>query len=114
MVDPKAEHMTPEGFLEFIGWFDSAGNFATHDPIANNLGPLSIPSMDDIAKCKCMICEQPFLKGPMRTISLMRKDQPKRSYFFRIHGACAVDGNDGFDKATRAIERFGMELSVSA
>lgn len=114
MVDPKAEHMTPEQFLEFIGWYDGPTVFATHDPVPNNAGPFSVPSLDDIAKCKCMICEQPFLNGPLRTISLMYKDQPKRCYFFRIHRACVVDGDDGCDKALCAIGRFGMELSASA
>lgn len=104
-----------EKFMRMIGWYDKADGPATHDPIPNNAALMDVPSLEDVAKCHCMICEQPLLNGPIKSISMRWEVGFLRSYFYRVHTACYRGHEQAADaKAWTMIEAHAMESRVSA
>jgi hypothetical protein len=85
-------------FRKMVGWFDSArqDGMPAHDPGIEGL---------------CLACELP-LAEPMKTVSLMYAEQPRRCYFYRVHAACHCREND--QKALCAVDDLGMELEAKA
>ena len=94
-------------FLKMIGWFDSTSQAAL---------PVHDPGMEGL----CLACEHPLLhpsgedlppgtpEPSLKTVSLMYAEQPRRSYFYRVHAACSCRAND--QKALCAIDDLGMEM----
>ena len=87
--------------FEKIGWFDDAAQSEpTYDPM-----------MDAALGCRCILCGVAVCL-PMKTVSLKAVEQPKRSYFYRVHAACYQGNEATADQAALALIRtHGMEAA---
>lgn len=107
--------MDVDKFLQMIGWHDKPDGPATHDPIPNNASYEDVPSLDDVAKCLCLICEQPLKGGAIQTVSIRWETGFLRSYFYRVHKSCSENrGKNAYNKAWRLIEEHAMEKKASS
>ena len=85
--------------FEKIGWFDDAAQSEpTYDPM-----------MDAALGCRCILCGVAVCL-PMKTVSLKAVEQPKRSYFYRVHAACYQGNEATADQAALALIH-GMEAA---